>query len=62
MESDGPLLTQMAECLRKVEEEAIKLGELSKGIPAVKKNLQPIMVFIDILKFHIPGDVEALEA
>jgi hypothetical protein len=60
MEGNGPLLTQMAECLRKVEEETIKLGELSRGIPAVEKNLQPILVFIDILKFHIPTDVEDL--
>ena len=60
MEGNGPLLTQMAECLRKVEEEAIKLGELSRGIPSVEKNLQPILVFIDILKFYIPSDVEAL--
>jgi hypothetical protein len=62
MEVNRHALTEMAKCLRSMEEEAIKLRELSGGIPAVVKNLQPIMVFIDILKYHMAVDVGAFEA
>ena len=39
--------------LQKLEAEAGTLKRLTEGLPAVEKNLNPIMAFIDIIKFHV---------
>ena len=43
--------------LKKIEAEVTKLKKLTQGIPAVEKNIAPVMAFIDILKFHL-GDLK----
>ncbi len=37
----------------RLEAEADKLKKLARCIPALEKNINPIMAFIDILNFHI---------
>jgi len=51
-----PIL-EIKKSLKKIEAEVIKLKRLTQGIPAVGKNITPIMAFIDILKFHL-GDLK----
>ena len=51
---------EIKKSLKKMEIEAIKLKRLTKGIPAVEKNITSIMSFIDILKFHL-GDLKERE-
>ena len=46
--------------LKKIEAEVTKLKKLTQGIPAVEKNITPIMSFIDILEFHL-GDLKNKE-
>ncbi len=53
MEKESYLLKEMRESLRRLEAEALRLRELAKDIPGVQKNVVPIIVFIDILDFHI---------
>ncbi len=44
---------EMKETLKRLETEATQLKSLCEGIPSIEKNLNPILAFIDILKFHI---------
>ena len=50
-------VSEINESLKKIEAEVIKLKRLTQGIPAVGKNITPVMAFIDILKFHL-GDLK----
>ncbi len=50
-------VSDIKKSLRKIEAEVIKLKRLTKGIPAVEKNIVPMMSFIDILEFHL-GDLK----
>jgi hypothetical protein len=50
-------ISEIKKSLKKIEAEATELKNLTKGIPAVEKNIAPIMTFIDILKFHL-GDLK----
>jgi hypothetical protein len=43
----------MKESLRRLETEAKRLRRMGKGMPAVEKNIDPIMTFLDILDFHL---------
>ena len=54
-----PIL-EIKKSLKKIEVEVTKFKKLTKGIPGVEKNIAPIMVFIDILKFHL-GDLKDKE-
>ena len=47
-----PIL-EIKKSLKKIEAEVIKLKRLTQGIPAVEKNIAPVMAFIDILKSHL---------
>jgi len=53
MKKEAYPLKKMQESLRSLETEAHRLKELAKDIPGVEKNVDPIMAFIDILKFHL---------
>jgi hypothetical protein len=50
-------IVEIKKSLKKIETEVIKLKRLTQGIPAVEKNIAPVMAFIDILKFHL-GDLK----
>lgn len=50
-------VSEIKKSLKKIDVEVIELKRLTKGIPAVEKNITPILSFIDILKFHL-GDLE----
>ncbi len=54
-----PIL-EIKKSLKKIEAEVIKLKRLTQCIPAVEKNIAPVMAFIDILKFHL-NDLEDKE-
>ena len=58
-EKSYPVL-KIKKSLQKIDAEVTKLKELTKGIPGVQKNIDPIMAFIDVLKFHI-GDLKDKE-
>ncbi|MFB3884908.1 MAG: hypothetical protein ACE144_06745 [Thermodesulfobacteriota bacterium] len=51
---------EIRKSLKKIEAEVIKLKGFTQNIPAVEKNILPILSFIDILKFHL-GDLEGKE-
>lgn len=53
MEGKTYSIKAIKESLKNLEKEALKLDDLSRGIPAIGKNLNAIMAFIDILKHHI---------
>ena len=42
--------------LKVIEDETARLKKLAEGIPAVEKNINPILSFLDILQFHV-GDL-----
>ena len=44
---------EMIESLKKIEAETKRLKKLAGGIPAIEKNIYPIMTFLDILDFHL---------
>jgi hypothetical protein len=46
-------LEEISLSLERIEAEAAKLKTLTEDIPAVQKNIVPIISFIDILKFHL---------
>ncbi len=46
-------VSDIKKSLKKIEAEVIKLKSLTQGLPAVGKNIAPVMAFIDILKFHL---------
>ena len=46
-------VSDIKKSLKKIEAEVIKLKRLTQGIPAVEKNITPVMAFIDILKYHL---------
>ena len=48
---------EIKKSLQKIEGEVTKLKKFTQDIPAVQKNIAPIMAFIDILKFHL-NDLE----
>ena len=50
-------VSDIKKSLKKIEAEVIKLKRLTQGLPAVEKNIAPVMAFIDILKFHL-GDLK----
>ena len=51
---------EMKGSLKKLETEAMRLKKLGGGIPAIEKNIRPIMTFLDILDFHL-CDLEGQE-
>jgi hypothetical protein len=53
MKNESYPLNEMKDSLKKLEAEAGRLKALAKGFPAVVKNIDPIMTFIDILNFHL---------
>ena len=46
-------VSEMKKTLKRLEAEAAQLKSLSEGMPGVERNIEPIMAFIDILKFHL---------
>ncbi len=46
-------LGEIKRSLQKIEEEVATLKKLTEGIPAVEKNITPILSFLDILKYHL---------
>jgi len=46
-------ISEIKRSLKKIESEATKLKKLTQDIPAVEKNIIPILAFIDILKYHL---------
>jgi hypothetical protein len=53
MEKSAYPVRAIKESLKNLEREALRLGELSKGFPAMEKNLNPILTFIDMMKHHV---------
>ena len=53
MKKKSDRVSEMKKTLKKLEVEATKLKGLSEGIPGIEKNINPIIAFIDILKFHV---------
>jgi len=53
MKNESYPLNEMRDSLKKLEAEASRLKALATGFPAVVKNIDPIMAFIDILNFHL---------
>ena len=53
MKKESYPLKKMQESLRSLEIEAHRPKELAMDVPGVEKNVDPIMAFIDILKFHL---------
>ena len=51
---------EMKGSLETMKAEAKRLKALGGGIPAVEKNVRPIMAFLDILDFHL-SDLEDQE-
>jgi hypothetical protein len=56
MKTEPCPILEMKESLQRLEGETKRLMKLSNGIPGIKKNIIPIMAFIDILKFHLDVD------
>lgn len=44
---------EMKRSLEKLKAEAERLKALGGGIPAIEKNIRPVMTFLDILDFHL---------
>jgi hypothetical protein len=61
MKFDERSFVEMRKCLQTIEKQAFKLREMSNGIPAIEKNIRPILAFIDILKYHMVDVGEAVE-
>lgn len=53
MKNESYSVKEMNKCLKRLETESHKLKKLARGIPAVEKNINPIIAFIDILNFHL---------
>ena len=53
MEKESYPLKEIQESFKRLETESHKLKKLARGIPAVEKNINPIIAFIDILNFHL---------
>ena len=53
MEKESYPLKEIQESFKRLETESHKLKKLARGIPAVEKNIDPIIAFIDILNFHL---------
>jgi hypothetical protein len=46
-------LEEIGTCLKNLEREVLRLGEMARDIPAVQKNLGPITTFLDVIRFHL---------
>lgn len=46
-------LKELKESLARLEAEARRFKTLAGNIPAIEKNVDPILAFIDILNFHL---------
>ena len=46
-------LKELKGSLARLEAEARRFKTLARNIPAIEKNVDPILAFIDILSFHL---------